>query len=103
MSDEYDVDAMAAEITRLQHAKDHLQDRLEGALLDWARGVEERNELNAEFKRLQGAHDDLARALFQIRGLTIRGKGDPSVARIAVDAVLHIAETPLVEVNADHP
>jgi hypothetical protein len=41
--------------------------------------------------------DELARALFGIRELTIRGRGDPRVAKIACDAVLHIDETPLFE------
>lgn len=39
--------------------------------------------------------DDLARALFRIRSLTMRGKGDKQVADIACGAVLSIDETPL--------
>lgn len=39
--------------------------------------------------------DDLARALFQIRNLTMQGKGNKQVADIACDAVLGINETPL--------
>ena len=47
--------------------------------------------------------DDLARALFKIRSLTMRGKGNKQVADIACDAVLSIDETPLFEVAGAEP
>jgi hypothetical protein len=50
-----------------------------------------------EAKKWKHAHDDLARALFIIRRLTIRGRGDAEVARIACNAVRHLDETPLFE------
>lgn len=48
--------------------------------------------------RCERERDDLARALFRIRSLTMRGKGDKQVADIACDAVRSIDETPLFEV-----
>lgn len=39
--------------------------------------------------------NNLARALFRIRSLTMRGRGDEQLAKIACDAVMHIDETPL--------
>ena len=56
-----------------------------------------------EYLELLSDRDDLARALFRIRALTIRGRGDPEVARIALSAVLHIDETPLMEAAATSP
>lgn len=47
-----------------------------------------------EIGRLRDERDDLARALFKIRSLTIRGC-DHRIGGIACDAVRHIDETPL--------
>jgi len=53
------------------------------------------DELGREVEQLKAERDDLARALFRIRSLTMRGRGDMQVANIACDAVMHIDEGPL--------
>ena len=47
--------------------------------------------------KLKAERDDLARALFQVRSLTMRGRGDSRIADLACDAVRSIDEAPLFE------
>lgn len=56
-------------------------------------------KLKDENERLAGERDSLARALFVIRSLTMRGKGDETIANIAIDALMDIDEAPLFQLK----
>ena len=58
------------------------------------------NDLETINAGLLAAHDELARALFRIRSITIRKLDHIEVANIACDAVLHLDESPFFPAKA---
>ena len=69
--------------------------------------IKQRNEAEIEIERLLAlnaellaAHDELARALFRIRSITMRKLDHIEVANIACDAVLHLDESPFFPAKA---
>ena len=60
----------------------------------------ERVSLKARNAELLAAHDELARALFRIRSITMRKLDYIEVANIACDAVLHLDESPFFPAKA---
>ena len=84
-----------AEVERLKAERDQHREGEAALVVErdalWRRA----DELGREVEQLKAERDDLARALFRIRSLTMRGRGDMQVANIACDAVMHIDEGPL--------
>ena len=68
-----------------------------GTILGLSATVDELVKQNAE---LLAAHDELARALFRIRSITMRKLDYIEVANIACDAVLHLDESPFFPAKA---
>ena len=58
------------------------------------------HSIKAFNSELLAAHDELARALFRIRSITIRKLDHIEVANIACDAVLHLDESPFFPAKA---
>ena len=86
---------VAVEVERLKAERDQHREGEAALVVErdalWRRA----DELGREVEQLKAERDDLARALFRIRSLTMRGRGDMQVANIACDAVMHIDEGPL--------